>query len=330
MSKSFAGARALITGGAGFIGSNLAHTLVGHGCQVTVIDNLLPTFGGNLFNLEPIRDRVHLNFGDVRDEHAMACLVRGQDFVFNLAGQVSHWDSMMDPATDLDINTRAQIVLLEALRKHNPKARVVYTSTRQIYGRPEYLPVDERHPLAPVDANGINKAAGEWYHLLYTRVYDVPTTVLRLTNTYGPRQAIGLNNQGFIGIFVRQSLLGQGIRIYGTGEQLRDFNHVDDVVAALLVSVTHPDAVGRVFNLGAERHYSLLEVVTLLNRLTGVKYELLPFPSEKSRIDIGDYYGAIGAIEQTLGWSPQISLEAGLEQTLAFYREHGAAYYPAS
>lgn len=197
----FADANVLITGGAGFIGANLARRLVNEGADVTIIDSLIPEYGGNLANLEGIRDKIHLNIADVRDPHAMRQLVQGRDFLFNLAGQTSHMDSMSDPFTDLDINAKAQLSILEACRAQNPAVKIVFAGTRQIYGRPDYLPVDEAHPIRPVDINGIHKVAGEWYHTLYTTVYGVQSTVLRLTNTYGPCMRIKDARQTFVGVW---------------------------------------------------------------------------------------------------------------------------------
>ena len=197
---AFSGARVLITGGLGFIGSNLARRLVGDGARVTLIDSLIPEYGGNLFNIHDIRERLSVSITDVRDPHAMAHHVKDQDFLFNLAGQTSHLDSMTDPATDLEINAAAQLSILEACRQHNPRVKLVFASTRQLYGRPQYLPVDEKHPARPVDVNGINKLAGEQYHLLYNDVYGIRACALRLTNTYGPGMRVRDARQTFLGV----------------------------------------------------------------------------------------------------------------------------------
>src|SRR6185436_4661878 len=229
----YRGRKVLVTGGLGFIGSNLCRTLADLGAVVTAVDSLLPDYGGNLFNLDGYEQKLRINIADVRG-HGMEYLVRGHEVLFNLAGQVSHIDSMTDPVTDLEINCTSQLRLLEAVRRGNPELRVVYAGTRQVYGRPLYLPVDEKHLLQPVDVNGINKISGEFYHLVYHQVYGISTSSLRLTNTYGPRQLIRHNRQGFIGWFVRQAALGEEIQIFGDGSQKRDFNHVDDVTDAFL------------------------------------------------------------------------------------------------
>lgn len=313
----------LITGGLGFIGSTLAIRLVELGANVTLVDSMIPDYGGNLFNIEPIKDKVRVNFSDVRDSHSMEYLVKGQDFLFSLAGQVSHIDSMTDPLTDLDINTRSQVFILEACRKFNPSIGIIYASTRQIYGKPQYLPVDERHRLYPTDVNGINNMAGEWYHTLYHNVYGMNTVSLRLTNTYGPRQLLKHNRQGFIGVFVRQIIQGEKIRIFGDGQQIRDMNYVDDVVDALLVAGAKQECYGEVFNLGGSEPINLLNLVKLLLELNGSgEFELIPFPPEKKNIDIGDYYGDYRKFSQLTGWQPKISIREGFTRMLAYYREN--------
>lgn len=314
----FADANVLITGGAGFIGANLARRLVNEGADVTIIDSLIPEYGGNLANLEGIRDKIHLNIADVRDPHAMRQLVQGRDFLFNLAGQTSHMDSMSDPFTDLDINAKAQLSILEACRAQNPAVKIVFAGTRQIYGRPDYLPVDEAHPIRPVDINGIHKVAGEWYHTLYTTVYGVQSTVLRLTNTYGPCMRIKDARQTFVGVWVRLALEGKPFEVWG-GQQLRDFTYVDDCVDAILLAAAHPRANGRVYNLGGDSVVSLRELADLLTDLhPDVSYILREFPAERKKIDIGDYYSNDARIREELGWQTKTSLRDGLVKTLAY------------
>ncbi len=321
--SQFNGRSVLITGGLGFIGSNLAYRLVELGARVLLVDSLIPQYGGNLVNIAGIESRVRVNIADVRDEHGMRYLVRGQDYIFNLAGQVSHLDSMTDPYTDLEINARSQLSILEACRHGNPTAKIIFASTRQIYGKPEYLPVDERHPLQPVDVNGINKLAGEWYHIVYHNVYGLPTVSLRLTNTYGPRMRVKDARQTFLGWWIRQLLEGQTLQIYGDGRQLRDFNYVDDAVEALLLAAAQEAANGQIYNLGGDDPISLLELAQLLVALAGYgRYELIPFPPDRKRIDIGDYYGSYGKIAAELGWWPKTSLREGLTRTLAYFSEH--------
>ncbi len=322
----YRGRKVLVTGGLGFIGSNLCRTLADIGAHVTAVDSLLPDYGGNLHNLAGYEDKVRINIADVRG-HGIQYLVRGQDVVFNLAGQVSHIDSMTDPFTDLEINCTSQLWILEAVRKHNPGVKIVYAGTRQIYGKPRYLPVDENHLLTPTDVNGINKISGEFYHLVYHSVYGIRASSLRLTNTYGPRQLIKHNRQGFIGWFVRKALLGEQIQLFGDGLQKRDFDYVDDVVDAFLRAGALDAADGQVFNLGGDAAVSLLDFVKLLIDVAGRgSYTLVPFPPERKRIDIGDFYADAAKIQATLGWQRKVSLEDGVRRTLAYYREHEEHY----
>lgn len=323
---TFDQARVLITGGAGFIGSSLARRLLRLGARVTVVDSLIPEYGGNLANIEDIRSAIDLNVTDVRDPHAMRYLIRGQHFLFNLAGQTSHMDSMSDPLTDLEINARAQLAILEACRAHNPGIRIVFAGTRQIYGRPDYLPVDEEHPIRPVDVNGIHKLAGEWYHLLYNQVYGIPATVLRLTNTYGPGMRVKDARQTFLGIWIRLLLEGRPIEVWG-GEQLRDFTYVDDCVEAMLLAALRPEAVGRVYNLGGEKVVSLKNLAETLIAAHGAgEYIIREYPAERKKIDIGDYYSKDARIREELGWSPSVPLEQGLAATLAYFKARLADY----
>lgn len=311
----------LITGGLGFIGSNLAHRLVELGAEVLIVDSLIPEYGGNVFNVHGIEERLRVNIADVRDEHGLRYLVQGQDFIFNLAGQVSHTDSMVDPYTDLEINARSQLSLLEACRHGNPKAKIVFASTRQIYGRPQYLPVDERHPLQPTDVNGINKLAGEWYHIVYNNVYGLRTVSLRLTNTVGPRMRIRDARQTFIGWWIRQLLEGQTLTIFGDGMQVRDFNYVDDVVEAILMVAAHDLTDGQIYNLGGDEPINLLNLARLMIEVNGGgDYLLKQFPEDRKRIDIGDFYGDYRKIRSKLGWRPVVGLREGLTRTMDYFR----------
>jgi UDP-glucose 4-epimerase len=326
--KKFFNSDGLITGGLGFIGSNLARRLINLGANVTLVDSLIPTYGGNLFNIEDFRDKVTVNVCDVRDPFAMTYLLQGKDYLFNLAGQTSHMDSMTDPQTDLDINANAQLSILEACRKANPDIKIVFASTRQIYGKPDYLPVDEKHPIRPVDVNGINKLAGEWYHLLYNNVYGIRACALRLTNTYGPGMRVKDARQTFLGIWVRLLLEGKPIKVFGDGLQLRDFNFVDDCVAALLLAGVSNEANGKVFNLGSSEVVCLKDLAKLMVSLGhGGSYEIIPFPPERKAIDIGNYYSDFSLIEKELGWTPTIGLEKGLHKTMTYYHAHKEQYW---
>jgi len=324
----FAGADVLVTGGLGFIGSALARRLVEIGAKVTLVDSLIPEYGGNLFNIEGIRDRVTVDLTDVRDAAAMSALVEKRQFLFNLAGQTSHLDSMIDPVTDLNINAAAQLHILEACRLHNRELKIVFASTRQVYGRPQYLPVDEKHPVNPIDVNGINKLAGESYHLLYNDVYKIRACALRLTNTYGPGMRVKDARQTFLGIWIRRLIEEEPIQVFGDGKQRRDFNFVTDVVEALLGAAASDSANGQVLNLGHQEHISLKELAALLVKLSGHgHYELIPFPKDRKAIDIGDYYADFRKIDKLLGWKPKVTLKEGLKQTLDYYRAHHAHYW---
>jgi UDP-glucose 4-epimerase len=326
--KNYSGKEILITGGLGFIGSNLARSLVAQGANVTLVDSLIPQYGGNPFNIEDIRDKVSVNFCDVRDTHAMTYLIQGKDYLFNLAGQTSHLDSMTDPHTDLDINAAAQLSILEVCRKENPDIKIVFASTRQLYGKPDYLPVDEKHPIRPVDVNGINKLAGEWYHLLYNNVYGIRSCALRLTNTYGPGMRVKDARQTFLGIWIRLLLEGKPIKIFGDGLQLRDFTYVDDCIEALLLAGASDKANGKVYNLGGSEVIGLKNLSKIMVNLGhGGSFELAPFPSERKAIDIGDYYSDFSLITKELGWVPKTDLKDGLKRTLNYYSTHFSHYW---
>ena len=315
----FSGKRVVVTGGLGFIGSALAQRLAGMGAEVTLVDSLIPEYGGNLFNIEGLEGKVRVNISDVRDEHSMRYLIQGQDFLFNLAGQTSHMDSMQDPFTDLEINCHAQLSILEVCRKYNPAVKIVFASTRQIYGKPDYLPVDEKHPVRPVDVNGVNKVAGEQFHILYNNVYGIHACALRLTNTIGPRMRITDARQTFLGIWIRQLLEGQPFEVWG-GEQLRDFTYVEDAVEAFLLAAASDAANGRIFNLGGDSVISLKALAEMLIEVNaGGHYNLVSFPPGRKQIDIGDFYSDFSQISSTLGWKPKVALREALSRTLAYY-----------
>lgn len=318
--QNFAGKSILITGGMGFIGSNLARTLADQGARVTVVDSLIPEYGGNLFNLKGCEGRIRTNIADIRDEFSMAYLVQGQDYLFNLAGQTSHLDSMKNPFVDLDINCRSQLFILEACRKHNPAIRIVYASTRQIYGRPDFLPVHEGHILHPTDVNGINKMAGEWYHILYSNVYGIRTCALRLTNTYGPRMRVKDARQTFLGIWIKNLVEGKRIEVWGDGLQVRDFNYVEDVTEAMLMAALSERSNGQIYNLGSPERVNLKDLAALMIKVHGRgEYEVIPFPEDRKPIDIGDYYADYSKIRDALNWNPRHGLEQGLTTTLQYY-----------
>ena len=322
--------RVMITGGLGFIGSNLARQLVDLGADVLIVDSLISDYGGNLFNIHGIEDRIRVNIADIRQESTMQYLVRDREVIFNLAGQVSHIDSMRDPYTDLEINCRAQLSMLEACRRRNPDVKVVFAGTRQVYGKPDHLPVDERHLVRPTDINGINKVAGEYYHLVYNHVFGVRACSLRLTNVYGPRQLIKHNRQGFIAWFIRLAIEGGEIQVFGDGSQLRDFVFVDDAADAFLRAGASDACNGEVFNVGGMEPISHRHLVELLLEIAGtgsVRY--VEWPSDKRRIDIGSFYSDSSRFNQTTGWEATVGLRDGLRRTVAFFREHLSHYVDA-
>jgi UDP-glucose 4-epimerase len=318
---SFTGKKILITGGIGFIGSHIARRLLDLGADVTLVDSLIPEYGGNLFNISGIENKVRINISDVRDAYSLRFLVKEQEYIFNLAGQTSHLDSMEDPYTDLEINSRAQLSILETCRKYNPDVKIVFASTRQIYGKPIYLPVDENHPVSPVDINGINKHAGEEYHILYNNIYGIRTCALRLTNTYGPGMRIKDARQTFLGIWIKLLLENRPFEIW-EGEQLRDLNYIDDAVDAFLIAAESKKTDGQIFNLGGDEVISLHELGNLLIEVYGKgEYVMKKFPEDRKRIDIGDYYSNFTKIKQKLGWTPKISLREGLTRSLQYYEK---------
>jgi nucleoside-diphosphate-sugar epimerase len=325
--NSFNKKKVLILGGMGFIGSNLAKKLVELNADITIVDSMLPQYGGNLKNIEAVKNKVKINFSDIRDQFSMNYLVRDMDIIFSVAGQTSHIESMKDPITDMDINCRSQLSLLESCRKYNPGVRIIYASTRQLYGKPLYLPVDEKHPVNPVDVNGINKLAAEQYYTLYSDIFDIYTVSLRLTNTYGPGQQLRGDSQGFVGIFIRKALNNEKIKIFGTGMQKRDFNYVDDVTDAFIKSVYNDELKGKSFNLGSDKQFTLLEFVSILKKIVNLEYEIIPFPEEQKKIDIGDYYGDFSLYKKITGWFPAVSLEEGLKKTIEYFKKYKQFYY---
>lgn len=316
----------IVTGGAGFIGSNLVHRLVGLGAAVTVVDRMLAQYGANPFNLAEAQGRIALIEADIGAEGAIDAAVGQAAVIFNLAGQTSHMDSMQQPLEDLRLNQEANLRFLELVRRSNPQARLVFSSTRQFYGPPRYLPVNEAHPIVPPDINGIHKFAAETYHLLYARIYGLRTTALRLTNVFGPRMRIRDAKQTFLGVWIRHVVQDTAFEVWG-GEQRRDFTYVDDLVDALLLSAGSDATIGQAFNVGGCPPLTLLDLAEQLVRGSGSgRYERKEFPEERKKIDIGDYYSDDSAFRTATGWQPATSLTDGLARTVDYYRNNAAHY----
>lgn len=324
--EAFRGARVLITGGVGLIGSALARRLVGLGSDVLLVDSMVPESGANPVNIADIRDRVRLNVADIRDRAAMQHLLDGRGFLFDLAAQTSHLDSMNAPEHDLAVNCTAQLQLLELCRAVAPDIAIVHAGTRQIYGRPRYIPVDEDHPLRPADVNGVNKMAGEAYHLLFRDVYGLKTRSLRLTNVYGPGMRIKDAKQNFLGIWLRRAVEGEPFEVWG-GEQRRDMVYVEDAVEAFLCAALSPATEGLALNVGGDAPYSLAEIAEALIRANGSgRYEIREFPAERKRIDIGDFITDDHRFRDLAQWQPRLSLREGLTRSLDYYRNNLASY----
>ena len=309
----------LITGGYGFIGSNLCLKLLDLGSKVTVFDNMFTGYGANKFNLPKSHKNLDIIIGDTRDKDSIEKAILSKDIIFNLAGQLGHLESMQDPWNDLSINVESQINLLESCRKFNPYVKIIYTSTRQVYGKPNYLPVDENHPISPVDVNGINKLAAEKYFILYNKLYNINSTILRVTNTYGPRLRIIDGKQTFIGVWLRNAIEKKPIIIFGNGSQIRDLTYIDDLIHIMLLTAMSDKTCGEILNVGGER-ISLLELAKLFQKIRpNISYDLVEFPENLKSIDIGNYYANDTKLKTVLGWENQVSLLDGLKNCLEYY-----------
>ncbi|MHA2620639.1 MAG: SDR family NAD(P)-dependent oxidoreductase [bacterium JZ-2024 1] len=328
MEGDWAGKRVAITGGMGFIGSNLAHKLVELGAEVTILDNMHPDYGANEFNLEGIRDRVRIIKGDVRSEADVSRAVSGRSVIYHLAAQVSHLDSMINPYYDLDVNARGTLTVLESCRREAPGARFVYGGTRGQYGKIFRLPVDEDHPTFPVDVYGANKEAGELYTLVYSHAFGLEGVCLRINNTYGERHQMKHGKYGILNWFIRLALEAQTIQIFGDGKQLRDYNYVGDVVDALLLVGIAPNLRGKVYNLGSGEPIEFREMVRkIIEKCGSGSYEFAPYPEERKRIEVGDFVADFRRIKMELGWSPKTPFDEGLSRTVEFYKQYGAHYW---
>jgi UDP-glucose 4-epimerase len=325
---SYRGSRVLITGGLGFVGSNLALVLVEAGASVTLLDSMLPLYGGNLFNVEPIRNRVQVTFTDIRDRSSMDYIVRGQDYLFHLAGQVSHVDSITDPFTDVDINVNGTLTVLEACRRCNPRVKIIFTGTRGQYGPSVKLPVDESAPTNPMGMYAITNLTAEKMVLMYDQVHSLRSVCLRITNTYGPRHQMKHNRYGVLNWFVRLAMDDETIPIFGDGTILRDFLYIDDLVAALMQCGLCEAAYGEIFNVGSAEPISFLALIERIIAATGTgRWEFTPFTAERKALEPGDFWSDIGKIRKVVGWSPGVTLQEGLSRTVDYYRRHRDHYW---
>ncbi len=329
MNYNFKGRRALITGGLGFIGSNLALKLVELGAHVTLVDAMIPEYGGNPFNIEPVKDKVTINYGNICDAHAMNWLVRDQDYVFHLAGQVSHVKSLHDPFTDIEYNIKGTATLAEAMRTHNPKAKLVFTGTRGQYGSVAKLPAAEDTPVNPKGIYEITNLAAEQIIKAYHRSHNLQAVLLRLTNIYGPRGQMKHSQFGVVNWFVRLAIDGKTLPIFGDGKILRDFVYVDDCVDAILMAAAKPEAVGEIFNVGTDKPSDFLTLAKIITSQTGKgRWEFAPFSEERKAQEPGDFYSDISKIRSIVGWEPKTNLEDGIRQTITYYQQHQSRYWP--
>jgi UDP-glucose 4-epimerase len=325
---AFRGTRALVTGGCGFIGSNIVHALDALGCEVTVIDSLEPDQGGNMFNLCGLEGKVDVRVSDIRDAAAVADAVRGRDFVFNTAAIVSHLNSLESPFEDVDVNVRGTLVLLEGIRQHAPEATVIHASTRSVYGVIKSTPVSEDHPMLPPEVNSANKAVADLYHYAYYVAHGMNTISMRLTNTFGPRALAAHHRQGFMNWFIRLAVEGGTFRLYGDGSQVRDLDYIDDTVRAMLLAAITPGLAGEALNIGSGTPVSLKEIAEALIEISGHgRLEYVPFPDDAKRIEIGDYVADTTKIRERLGWQPQVSMREGLKRSVGYYRAYKEHYW---
>ncbi len=318
----------LVTGGLGFIGSNLCIELVRLGARVTIVDNMLPRQGGNLFNIKDIAGEVTVNVSDVRNQLSMDHLVKGKDLVFHLAGQVNHVDSMKNPVQDLEINCLGTMVLLEALRHHNRDARVIFAGTRGEYGSSVKLPVDEDHPTNPKGIYAVTNLTAEKMVLVYDDIYKIRGSCLSITNTYGPRHQMAHDEYGVFNWFIRKALDDEEIPVFGDGRILRDFLYVEDLVDCMLKVAATDGAYGTVFNVGTGIPVSFFELAEKIVAIAGSgRTKFTEFTQERKEVEPGDYYADITRIKKITGWQPKTSLEEGIARTIDYYREHGGEYW---
>ncbi len=326
--NAFRGRRVLITGGLGFIGSNLTIRLVQLGARVTVVDAMIPRLGGNLFNVREVADQIHINFSDIRDSHSMDYLVKNQEFIFHLAGQVNHVDSLRNPIQDLDINCRGTLVLLESCRKHNRETKIIFSGTRGEYGASVRLPVSEDHPTNPKGIYAVTNLTAEKMVLVYHDVHKIAGTCLRITNTYGPRHQMAHDEYGVLNWFIRKAIEDEVIPVFGDGRILRDFLYVDDLVDCFVKVAICPQAYGEVFNVGTGHPISFIDLAKKIAEIAKKGRPVFTeFTQERKEVEPGDYYTDISKIKRIVGWEPKTNLEEGLRKTIEFYRKYKKEYW---
>lgn len=324
---SYANKKVLIIGGLGFIGSNLAHLLVEQGANVTILDNLAPLYGGNLFNVEDIKDKVTVIIGDVRDEKVVSSLVKNKNIIFNFAAQVSHIDSSKIPYEDLDISCRGHLTLLESVRKENPSAKVIFSSSRLVIGKIKENPITENHPAEPLSLYGVHKLAAENYTKFYNKNYGIKTVIMRIANPYGERQQIKHSKYSIPGWFMRLAMEGKSIKIFGSGEQLRDYIFGEDLVYAMALAGIKEESNGNIYNLGTGNSVSFKEMVeTIVSVVGNGSIEYVAWPENYEKEETGNCEFDISKIKRDLGWEPSTSLYEGVKKMYAYYSKYADKY----
>ena len=325
--NSYKGKKVLITGGLGFIGSNLAHLLVTHGAEVTILDNLAPLYGGNRFNIEDIADKVEVVIGDIRDKTLVDKLVPGKDIIFDFAAQVSPIDSSAMPFEDLDINCRGHLNVLEACRTLNPGVKILFSSSRLALGKIVENPVTEDHPTNPLNMYGVHKLTGEKYFNLYHKNYGLRTVVFRITNPYGERQQIKHSKYSIPGWFMRLAMEGKPIKIFGEGTQMRDYIHVSDLVTAFALAGLSEKTIGNIYNCGVGASVELKKMAEAIVKAVGRgSLEHVPWPENYGKEETGSFESDISKLQEAIGWKASTSLEEGVARMVAYYKQHKDRY----
>jgi UDP-glucose 4-epimerase len=326
--KTYAAREVLITGGLGMIGSTIARKLVDRGANVTIMDSCVEPYGANLFNIQDIRDRIQLNISDIRDKESIKVLVRNKDIIFNLAGQVSHNDSMNNPFLDADINYIGHLNVLESLRRFNRDAVIVHAGSRLQFGRSEYIPVDEKHPLRPRAPYASNKTAAENSYLFYHDIHGISCVLFRIANPYGQRSQMKHNKYSMVNWFIRQAMEGNTIKIFGDGQQLRDYIYVDDLADAFIAAAANSQCHGEVFNIGSGVGTKFKDMVEIIISTVGRgASEHVPWPANYINVETGDYITDIGKLSKALDWKPKTDLSTGIRETYAFYQKYRQHYW---